>query len=158
MSDPEITDSQAADERFMREAVRLAVRAASHGEVPVGAVVVLRGKIVGRGANRQIGDCDPTGHAEVLALREAALALGSSRLLGATVYSTLEPCAMCAGALVVARVRRLVFGSRDLRFGSVRSKFRLADSGRLNHRLEISEGVLASECLAPLREFFRARR
>ena len=147
-----------ADERYMREALGLAAAARLAGEVPVGAVVVCAGRIVGRGANRQIADRDPTAHAEIVALRQAARCLESFRLHGATVYSTLEPCAMCAGALVTARVRRLVFGSRDLRFGAVRSKFRLADSELLNHRLVIDEGVLAEECLAPLKEFFAARR
>ncbi len=142
----------------MREALRLAAEAERAGEVPVGAVVVLDGRIVGRGANRQVRDSDPTAHAEVVALREAARALGERHLREAIVYSTLEPCTMCAGALVTARVRRLVFGTRDLRFGAVRSKFRLADSDLLNHRVEISEGVLARECLAPLRSFFANRR
>lgn len=142
----------------MREALALAEAALHAGEVPVGAVVVRAGTVVGRGANRQIRDADPTAHAEIVALREAAQALGDHRLRDVTLYSTLEPCAMCAGALVTARVARLVFGSRDLRFGAVRSKFRLADSDLLNHRLEISEGVLAAECLAPLRSFFAARR
>ena len=146
------------DERYMREAIGLAASALDAGEVPVGAIVVCAGSIVGRGANRQIRDADPTAHAEIVALREAARTVGDHRLRDATVYSTLEPCAMCAGALVTARVARLVFGSRDLRFGAVRSKFRLADSDLLNHRLEISEGVLAAECLAPLRSFFAARR
>lgn len=142
----------------MREALLLAASAAAAGEVPVGAVVVRVGRVVGRGENRQIRDSDPTAHAEVVALREAARELGDHRLRDTTLYSTLEPCAMCAGALVNARVARLVFGTRDLRFGAVRSKFRLADSGLLNHRLEISEGVLAPECLAPLRAFFEVRR
>ena len=147
-----------ADQRFMRMAIDLALTAASAGEVPVGAVVVRQGAVVGCGANRQIRDRDPTAHAEIVALRAAARALDDYRLRDTTLYATLEPCAMCAGALVTARVARLVFGSRDLRFGAVRSKFRLADSGLLNHRLEISEGVLASECLAPLQAFFAARR
>ena len=142
----------------MREALRLAASAGDAGEIPVGALVVSRGAIIGRGANRQIRDGDPTAHAEIVALREAARVAGDFRLRESTVYSTLEPCAMCAGALVTARVARLVFGSRDLRFGAVRSKFRIADSGLLNHRMEISEGVLAAECLAPLRSFFEARR
>ncbi len=136
----------------------MAARSARAEEVPVGAVVVHHSKVIGRGANRQIRDDDPTAHAEIVALRDAARWLGSYRLRGTTLYSTLEPCAMCAGALVAARVERLVFGSRDLRFGAVRSKFRLADSELLNHRLEISEGVLAAECLAPLRAFFAERR
>lgn len=142
----------------MRAALNLARRANQAGEVPVGAVVVRDGEVIGRGANRQIAVSDPTAHAEIVALREAARSMDDYRLREATVYATLEPCAMCAGALVTARVKRLVFGSRDLRFGAVRSKFRLADSDLLNHRLEITEGVLASECLALLREFFAARR
>ena len=142
----------------MRAAIELAHSAARAGEVPVGAVVVHRGFVVARGSNRQIRDGDPTAHAEIVALRAAARSLGTPRLRDTTLFSTLEPCAMCAGALVSARVARLVFGSRDLRFGAVRSKFRLADSELLNHRLEISEGVLAARCLAPLRAFFAARR
>lgn len=142
----------------MRAALGLAAEAGRAGEVPVGAVVVHQGCIVGRGANRQIADRDPTAHAEIVALREAARKLGHHRLPRATIYCTLEPCAMCAGALVNARLERLVFGSRDVRFGAVRSKFHLADSEFLNHRLEIVEGVLAGACLAPLRAFFAARR
>ena len=142
----------------MRDALRLAEEARDAGEVPVGSVVTLGGRVIGRGSNRSIRDGDPTAHAEVVAIREAAAELGSHRLDGATVYSTLEPCAMCAGAIVTARVKRLVFGSRDLRFGAVRSKFRLADSGLLNHRVRVDEGLLAGECLALMRAFFSARR
>jgi len=142
----------------MRAALELADRAAEAGEVPVGAVVVFEGEIVGRGANAPIGQSDPTAHAEMLALREAARALGNYRMNGATLYVTLEPCAMCAGAIVAARIDRLVFGARDLRFGAVRSKFRLADSELLNHQVGVVEGVLAAECLARLQEFFRRRR
>ena len=142
----------------MRAALQLAAEAGQTGEVPVGAVVVSAGRIVGRGANAPIGRLDPTAHAEILALREAAQALGNYRLTGATLYVTMEPCVMCAGALVAARVRRLVFGTRDLRFGGVRSKFWLADSELLNHQVEITEGVLAAECLALVQEFFRHRR
>lgn len=142
----------------MREALALARAADEADEVPVGAVVVHDGRVVGRGANRQIRDADPTAHAEIVALRQAARELGDYRLRDATLYSTLEPCAMCAGALVTARIARLVFGSRDLRFGAVRSKFRLADSELLNHRLEIEEGVLAVECLDLLQSFFARRR
>lgn len=145
-------------ERFMREALALAREADEADEVPVGAVVVHDGRVVGRGANRQIRDADPTAHAEIVALRQAAREIGDHRLRDATVYTTLEPCAMCAGALVTARIARLVFGSRDLRFGAVRSKFRLADSELLNHRLEIEEGVLAVECLDLLQSFFARRR
>ena len=145
-------------ERYMREALALAREADEADEVPVGAVVVHDGRVVGRGANRQIRDADPTAHAEIVALRQAARELGDYRLRDATLYSTLEPCAMCAGALVTARIAGLVFGSRDLRFGAVRSKFRLADSELLNHRLEIEEGVLAGECLDLLQSFFARRR
>ncbi len=142
----------------MREAVALAREAEAAGEVPVGAVVVVEGEIVGRGRNSAVGLHDPTAHAEMLALRAAAAAIGNYRLEHATLYATLEPCAMCAGALVAARVAGLVFGARDLRFGGVRSKFRIADSELLNHRVEIVEGVLAVECVELLRRFFAARR
>ena len=142
----------------MREALALAREADEADEVPVGAVVVHDGRVVGRGANRQIRDADPTAHAEIVALRQAAREVGDHRLRDATLYSTLEPCAMCAGALVTARIARLVFGSRDLRYGAVRSKFRIADSELLNHRLEIQEGVLAVECLDLLQSFFARRR
>ncbi len=143
---------------WMREAVALAHEAEAAGEVPVGAVLVVAGEIVGRGRNSAIGLNDPTAHAEILALRAAAAALGNYRLERATVYATLEPCAMCAGALVAARIERLVFGTRDLRFGAVRSKFQLADSELLNHRVEIVEGILAPECVELLREFFEKKR
>lgn len=147
-----------ADEEYMREALRLAAHGASLGEVPVGAVVVVGGAIAGRGWNCPIERHDPTAHAEIIALREAAAAAGNYRLAGATLYCTLEPCVMCAGALVAARVERLVFGTRDLRFGGVRSKFRIADSELLNHRVEIVEGVLAVECVELLQGFFGRRR
>lgn len=146
------------DERFMREALDLARQAEASGEVPVGAVVVVDGQVRGRAFNSPIRSMDPTAHAEILALRQAAAALQNYRLEAATLYATLEPCVMCTGALVAARVRRLVFGARDLRFGGVRSKFRLADSELLNHRLEIVEGVLASECLEIVKHFFEQRR
>jgi tRNA(adenine34) deaminase len=143
---------------FMREALDLARQAGAAGEVPVGAIVVVNGSVTGRGANSPIAKNDPTAHAEILALREAAQAAGNYRLEEATLYVTLEPCAMCAGALVAARVKRLVFGARDLRFGGVRSKFQIADSELLNHRLEIVEGVLAADCVELLQRFFEARR
>ena len=147
-----------SDEDFMRTALDLADAAERAGEVPVGAVVVIGGEIAGRGANGPIALSDPTAHAEILALREAARAIGNYRLEGATLYVTIEPCAMCAGALVAARVGRLVFGARDLRFGAVRSKFRLADSDLLSHRVEVVEGVLTAECQLRLQRFFRERR
>ncbi len=142
----------------MREALRLAREGAAAGEVPVGAVVERDGAIIGRGWNSPIARHDPTAHAEILALRAAAEAITNYRLEGATLYCTLEPCVMCAGALVASRVARLVFGARDLRFGGVRSKFQVADSDVLNHRVEIVEGVLGAECVELLREFFEARR
>jgi tRNA(adenine34) deaminase len=147
-----------SDETFMREALVLAHQAESAGEVPVGAVVVVNGEIVGRGFNSPIAQSDPTAHAEILALRQASATLRNYRLEAATLYATLEPCVMCAGALVAARVHRLVFGARDLRFGAVRSKFHLADSDLLNHRVEIVEGVLAAECVELVKKFFDKRR
>jgi tRNA(adenine34) deaminase len=146
------------DEPFLELALALAREAERAGEVPVGAVVTLNGRVIGRGYNCPIAQHDPTAHAEMLALREAALAIGNYRLDGATLYATLEPCVMCAGALVNARIARLVFGARDLRFGGVRSKFRLADADVLNHRVEIIEGVLGAECAELLERFFRSRR
>jgi tRNA(adenine34) deaminase len=146
-----------SDEDFMLEALRLA-REARGEEVPVGAIVVIDGEIAGRGWNSPVTLQDPTAHAEMLAIREASARTGNYRLNGATLYCTLEPCVMCAGALVAARVQRLVFGARDLRFGGVRSKFRIADSDLLNHAVEVVEGVMAVECVALLREFFEARR
>jgi tRNA(adenine34) deaminase len=142
----------------MREAIALARAAEAAGEVPVGAIVELAGEIVGRGANSPIARNDPTAHAEILALREAAAHVGNYRLENTTLYCTLEPCVMCAGALVAARVQRVVFGARDLRFGGIRSKFQIADSDVLNHRVEIVEGVLAVECVELLRSFFEGRR
>jgi tRNA(adenine34) deaminase len=146
------------DDAFMREALALACAAEAAGEVPVGAIVVLNEEIVGRGANTPIARSDPTAHAEILALRQAAERLRNYRLEGATLYCTLEPCVMCAGALVAARIARLVFGARDLRFGGVRSKFRLADSDVLNHRVDVVEGVLGAECAELMRAFFESRR
>jgi len=148
----------ATDEDFIREALELAREAERGGEVPVGAVLVVGGRVLGRGRNSPISRSDPTAHAEILALREAAAATGNYRLEGATMYATLEPCVMCAGALVAARVSRLVFGARDLRFGRVRSKFRLADADVLNHRLQIVEGVLGAECAELMQRFFSSRR
>jgi tRNA(adenine34) deaminase len=145
-------------EESMREALELARQAAVEGEVPVGAVLVKDGQILGRGRNSPIASGDPTAHAEILALRQAASVLQNYRLAGTMLYVTLEPCVMCAGALVAARVERLVFGARDLRFGGVRSKFQVADSDLLNHRVEVIENVLAFECARLLQDFFIARR
>jgi tRNA(adenine34) deaminase len=146
------------DEYFMKEALALATAAMDAGEAPVGALVVINGEIAGKGHNAPIARVDPTAHAEVLAMRDAAIRVGNYRLAGATLYATLEPCVMCAGALVHARISRLVFAARDLRFGGVRSKFRLADSELLNHRVEIVEGVGAAESTLLLQRFFASRR
>ncbi|MGI8743476.1 MAG: tRNA adenosine(34) deaminase TadA [Bryobacteraceae bacterium] len=145
-------------DHYMRAALHQAKISEQYNEVPVGAIIVLNGEIIGRGSNSPVASSDPTAHAEIIALREAAQNLGNYRLPGATVYVTLEPCVMCAGALVTARVQRLVFGARDRRFGGVRSKFRIADSGVLNHQIEIEEGVLAAECTELLVQFFERRR
>lgn len=142
----------------MQAALAGARTAERSGEVPVGAVVVLDDRVIGTGHNSPITAHDPTAHAEMLAIREAAATIGNYRLDGATLYCTLEPCIMCAGALVNARIARLVFGARDLRFGGVRSKFRLADADVLNHRVEIEEGVLGAQCAELLERFFRGKR
>lgn len=147
-----------ADESYLKLAIDLAREAAQAGEVPVGAVAVQDGIVIGRGRNSPVAWNDPTAHAEILAIREAARATGNYRLEATTLYCTLEPCVMCAGALVHARVKRLVFGARDLRFGGVRSKFRIADADILNHRVEIVEGKLGAECAELLEDFFRKRR
>ena len=147
------------DERWMREAVGAAREAARRGEVPVGACVVsASGELLALAGNRTRADCDPTAHAEVLALREAARRVGNYRLTGAILYSTIEPCAMCAGALVQARVARLVYGARDEKAGAVESVFRVCDASSLNHRMELTPGVLERECRALVQEFFRVRR
>jgi len=145
-------------EIWMREALNLARKAGIADEVPVGAVVVRDGKVIGAGWNSPVGGADPTAHAEIQALREAALAAGNYRLLDADLYCTLEPCPMCAGALVSARIRRLIFGARDLKAGGVRSKFQIADSPLLNHQVEVIEGILGAECAELLRDFFLKRR
>jgi tRNA(adenine34) deaminase len=142
----------------MRRCLALADQAENEGEVPVGAVVVREGAVVGEGFNCPLASRDPTAHAEIAALRAAAHTLGTARLDDCDLYVTMEPCAMCAGALVVARIRRLVFGTRDIRFGAVRSKFQIADSELLNHRVEVVEGVLAADCVERLRRFFAQRR
>jgi tRNA(adenine34) deaminase len=146
------------DETFMAEALAEARRAGEEGEVPIGAVVAFDGRIVGRGRNARERLRDPTAHAEILALQEAARTLGRWRLTGATVYATLEPCPMCAGALVNARIDRLVYGVADPKAGAVDTLFDLARDARLNHRLQVASGVLAQECGELLRAFFRERR
>ena len=151
-------DTRAAHERWMREAIRAAREAEAAGEVPVGACVVLGDDALAVSGNRTRTDCDPTAHAEIVGLREAARNFGNYRLANAVVYSTIEPCAMCAGALIQARVRRLIYGAPDERAGAVKSRFRICDTDFLNHRIEISAGVLEAECRALMQEFFQTRR
>lgn len=147
------------DENWMWRAIGMAREAAKIGEVPVGSIIIgSDGGILAAASNRTIKNIDPTAHAEILALRIAATRIGNYRLVGATVYSTLEPCAMCAGALVNARVARLVYGAADERFGAVETKFRVCDSPDLNHRIDISSGVLAENCRRLIQNFFQARR
>lgn len=153
-----MTEASANDSEFMRAALDEARVAAARGEVPVGAVVVLDGRIVSRAGNRTIGDCDPTAHAEIIALREAAQVIGNWRLTGAKMHVTIEPCAMCAGAMIQARIARLIYGADDAKAGAVRSCFSILDSPQLNHRVEVTSGVLAVEAIALLQEFFAARR
>ncbi|UCC14150.1 MAG: tRNA adenosine(34) deaminase TadA [Gammaproteobacteria bacterium] len=147
-----------SDARHMQRAIQLGQRARDEGEVPVGALVVLNGEVVGEGWNQPIGSRDPSAHAEILALRSAAKNVGNYRLVGATVYATLEPCAMCAGAMVHARIARLVYGARDPKSGAAGSVFDLLGSSKLNHRVEVTADMLASECGELLRAFFRSRR
>lgn len=147
-----------ADFDFMRLALDEARAAEAAGEVPVGAALVSNGRVVARSGNRTIRDCDPTAHAEMIVLREAARVLGNYRLPDATLYVTIEPCAMCAGAIVQARLARLVYGADDPRAGAVRSVFSIASHPQLNHRAEVTGGVLADECAALLQAFFAARR
>jgi tRNA(adenine34) deaminase len=148
----------AADEAFMHAALDEACRGRDRGEVPVGAVMVIAGEIVSRAHNAPIALADPTAHAEVLALREAGRRTRNYRLTGGTLYVTVEPCTMCAGAIVHARLARLVYGATDPKAGAVESLHRLLDDPRLNHRVEVVAGVLADECGALLRTFFETRR
>ena len=142
----------------MEEALRSARRALEAGEVPVGAVVIHEGKVIGRGFNRNIMDHDPTAHAEVVALRQAGAAIGNHRLLNSDLFVTIEPCAMCTGAVVHARIRRLVYGAEDPKAGAVHSVMRVLNHPALNHKVEVQRGVLAGKCSELLQEFFRARR
>jgi tRNA(adenine34) deaminase len=146
------------DELWMEEALRAALRAQEAGEVPVGAVVVCEGRVIGRGWNRNLGDCDPTAHAEIVALREAAAAVGNHRLADCDLFATIEPCPMCAGALVHARIKRLVYGADDPKAGAVRSVMQVLNHPQLNHRVEVRSGVLAGRCAELLQGFFKNRR
>jgi tRNA(adenine34) deaminase len=153
-ADPSLTP----DELWMQEALRAAQRALDAGEVPVGAVVVLDGRIVGQGWNRNLTDADPTAHAEVIALRQAGATVGNHRLGGCELFVTIEPCAMCAGAMVHARLQRLVYGADDPKAGAVHSVMQVLNHPSLNHRMEIKGGVLAGRCAELLQAFFRERR
>jgi len=143
---------------FMQTALEEAHAAAAAGEVPIGAVLVHDGKVLARSGNRTIRDCDPTAHAEIVAIREAARVIGNYRVLGATLYVTLEPCSMCAGAIVQARIPRLVYGADDPKGGAVRSCFEILTNATLNHQVEVVPGVLAPDCASILQSFFAARR
>lgn len=147
-----------SDEIWMEEALREAQRARAAGEVPVGAIVVCNGRIVGRGSNRPISTNDPTAHAEILTLREAGKTLGNYRLENCEMFVTIEPCAMCAGALVHARIRRLVYGADDPKAGAVTSVMRVVNHEGLNHRMEVQGGVLAARCMEVVQSFFREKR
>ena len=150
--------STTTDELWMEEALRAAQRALEAGEVPVGAVVIMEDKIVGRGWNRNLTDSDPTAHAEITALRDAGTNVGNHRLGDCDLFVTIEPCAMCAGALVHARIRRLVYGADDPKAGAVHSVMAVLNHPKLNHRMEVRGGVLAGRCAEPLQAFFRNRR
>jgi len=156
------TDDQrpttALDELWMEEALRAAQRALEAGEVPVGAVVIESGRVVGRGWNRNITDSDPTAHAEMVALREAGATVGNHRLAECELFATIEPCPMCAGALVHARIKRLVYGADDSKAGAVRSVTQVLNHPNLNHRMEVRAGVLAGRCAELLQTFFKSRR
>jgi len=147
-----------SDELWMDEALRCAQRALEIGEVPIGAVVVVDGKIVGRGYNRNITDSDPTAHAEIVALREAAALLGNHRLGTCDLFVTIEPCSMCAGAMVHSRIKRLVYGSDDPKAGAVQSVLQVLNHPQLNHQIEVRSGVLAGRSAELLQSFFRNRR
>ena len=147
-----------ADTEFMQQALAEAREAAASGEVPIGAVVVHEGRIIARAGNRTIRDCDPTGHAEIVALREAARVLGNYRLGDTTLYVTIEPCSMCAGAMIQARVARLVYGADEPRGGAVQSCFQVLAHPEVNHRVQVTAGLLSGECAEVMKAFFAVRR
>ena len=142
----------------MEEALRCAQRALEAGEVPVGAIVVCDGRVAGRGWNRNISDCDPTAHAEIVALRDACAAVGNHRLADCELFATIEPCAMCTGALIHARIKRLVYGADDAKAGAVRSVMEVLNHPQLNHKVEVRSGVLAGRSAEMLQTFFKSRR
>ena len=147
-----------ADIEFMRQALAEARESGTSGEVPIGAVLVHEGRILARAGNRTIRDCDPTAHAEIVTLREAAKIIGNYRLANTTLYVTIEPCSMCAGAMIQARVPRLVYGAAEPRGGAVQSCFEVLSHPELNHRVQVTSGVLGSECSEVLQSFFAVRR
>ncbi len=151
-------DELCNDELWMEEALRASQRALEAGEVPVGAVVVCDGRIVGRGWNRNIADHDPTAHAEIVALRDAGAATGNHRLVDCDLFVTIEPCAMCAGAMVHARIKRLIYGADDPKAGAIQSVMQVLHHSQLNHRVEVTGGVLAGRCAELLQTFFQNRR
>jgi tRNA(adenine34) deaminase len=150
--------SAGADDDFMRAALELGREARRRGEVPVGAIVVLDGVVIGEGFNQPIGAHDPTAHAEIVALRDAAKRIGNYRLVGATVYVTIEPCQMCVGAMVHARIARVIYGTREPKAGAIESAMRAHEHPSLNHRMDATGGILESECRALIQEFFAERR
>ena len=154
----EMPDANETDLKFMRMALDEARLAAERGEVPIGAVVAIDGILIARAGNRTIGECDPTAHAEMVALREAARRIGNHRLIGANVYVTVEPCAMCAGALVQSRAARLIYGAEEPKGGAVRSCFAIFEHPAVNHRMEVINNVLAADAAALLKDFFVSRR
>lgn len=147
-----------SDVSLMQEALEEARSAGAAGEVPIGAVLVLDGEVIARSGNRTIRDCDPTAHAEIIVLRKAAQVVNNYRLAGTTLYVTIEPCSMCAGAMIQARIPRLVYGANDPRAGAVRTYFQILSNQNLNHQVEISAGVLADECAEVIQSFFAKRR
>ena len=153
-----ITETQLSHDRWMAEAIRAAREAEAAGEVPVGACIVADGVVLAVAGNRTRTDCDPTAHAEIVALREAAHQFGNYRLANSVMYSTIEPCAMCAGALIQARVPTLIYGAPDEKAGAVDSHFHICDAHQLNHRVKVISGVLEAECRALMQEFFKGKR
>lgn len=147
-----------SDEKWMQEALSLACEAENHGEVPVGAVLVFENKAIGRGFNQSVGRCDPSAHAEILALRDAGKKIGNYRLVNCTLYVTIEPCSMCAGALIHSRIKRLVYGALEPKAGAVVSQAQLLDSPYLNHRIIHEGGICSEDCGQLIKEFFARRR
>jgi tRNA(adenine34) deaminase len=158
MSEETILSIDQTDERFMRMAIDQAYLAEENGDVPIGCVVVHQGRVIAKGCNQRELLHDPTAHAEIIALTQAAEYIGNWRLEGCTIYVTLEPCPMCAGALVLGRLDRLVYGTDDPKTGAVKSLYNIVQDSRLNHRLEVTQGVLQAECQQQLQAFFRRRR